>query len=622
MKFERMLPPLSLSMSSSSPNSAAVRVDKATSDFLMAPDWTMNMEICDSVNANHGIAKEVVKAVKKRLQQKNPRVQMLTLTLLETLVKNCGDHIHFLISERKVLDEMIKIVKKRTDLQVRIKILVLLDSWQEAFGGPGGKHSLYYWAYDELRRSGVQFPQRSLDTVPIITPPVTSPSTRTPPALLGLPNNTTTALDVATGSDGQGLSLSEMGSIRNAVEVLADMLQAINPNDRMSVKDEVIVDLVNRCRANQKRLVQMLGTTLDEELLGQGLELNDTLQALLAKHDAIASGLPIPAHLMSTASFHPNEPSTSNLKPNVLTPEDSILSTNAKPTMNGRAVEENEEEDEFAQLAKRHSVQAKSEDIASSSSSNGPPFSASSVPDSILSNALVPVDSPPPVKANKEQDMVDFLSIVLSTSLTTEEEPSPQTPNPAPAQNYPVNNSQPTFSSYVVPWAQSQPQPQQQQPIYYPQQSFAYPPPPWAPTPGYVSGQNMMTAQQTIPVPDGPQSFYSYQNQQQPLNTGIESLQQSNSFQSPQSINQLGSLTQQRTVNSSPMSVGPVPGVAVGGPAAVSSPRGQQKSNYVPSYRLFEDLNVFGSVEGGKMRSGPYSSASGSSSQSLVGGRR
>lgn len=37
----------------SSSASATVAVDKATSDLLLGPDWTTNMEICDSVNSLH-----------------------------------------------------------------------------------------------------------------------------------------------------------------------------------------------------------------------------------------------------------------------------------------------------------------------------------------------------------------------------------------------------------------------------------------------------------------------------------------------------------------------------------------------------------------------------------------
>uniref|UniRef100_A0A6N2KJA8 VHS domain-containing protein n=1 Tax=Salix viminalis TaxID=40686 RepID=A0A6N2KJA8_SALVM len=145
---------LAMGMGLGSSSSAIVAVDKATCDLLIGPDWTMNIDICDSVNSHHWQAKDVVKALKKRLQHKSPKVQLLALTLLETMVKNCGDYVHFQIAEKNVLGEMVKIIKKKslqTDMHVRDKILALLDSWQEAFGGPGGKHPQYYWVYEELR---------------------------------------------------------------------------------------------------------------------------------------------------------------------------------------------------------------------------------------------------------------------------------------------------------------------------------------------------------------------------------------------------------------------------------------------------------------------------------------
>ncbi|KAL8168122.1 hypothetical protein V2J09_009621 [Rumex salicifolius] len=589
-----MLPSLSLT---SSPNSATVKVEKATSELLIGPDWTMNMEICDSVNSDHWMAKEVVKSAKKRLQHKSPRVQMLTLTLLETMVKNCGEQVHFHIAERKVLDEMIKIVKKRTDMEVRSKVLVLLDSWQEAFGGPGGKHMQYYWAYDELRRSGVQFPPRSLEAAPIITPPATQPSTGHPQIGYGMPNNSSRRLDVAMASDSESLSISAMESMQSAMELLSDMLQAVNPSDQMSVKDEVIVDVVDRCRSNQKKLAQMLTTTTDEELLFQGLELNDGMQTVLAKHDAIASASPLPTHLTSSTSSHPNDSPTSNVKPNDPIAESSSPATVAKPaptvdSMKNPALreEEEEEDDEFAQLARRHSkpspMPARSEDATSSSAP------------SELSNALVLADPHAPEMAPKEQDMADFLSIVLSTSYTSEPEPTSQTPNPVPEQNnnYIENHVEPTFNSYVAPWSQAQPQQQQ---------TSAYPPPPWASTPGYPNAQMTTNNQYMYSIP-------------QETNNGSMPMQglHQHSFQNPQPVNQAA-------VNSASMAgrtlqhTNSFPASSNNANTAMSAPTGQKP--YVPSYRLFEDLNVFGTAEG-KTRSGPYSSSSGNSGQSAVGG--
>ncbi|CAK9168931.1 unnamed protein product [Ilex paraguariensis] len=342
------------SSASSSSSSATVRVEKATSEFLIGPDWTMNIDICDTINTNNWLAKDVVKAVKKRLQHKNPEVQLLALTLLETMVKNCGDYVHSQIAERNILQDMIKIVKKKTGMHVRNKILAMLDSWQEAFGGPGGKHPQYYWAYDELRRSGVEFPQHSSDVTPIFTPPVTHSTLRHAQAGYGMPCNSSTRLDEAMAADMENLSLSSINSMRNVLDLLADMLQAVTPSDRMAVKDEIIIDLVDQCCANQKKLMQMLTTTADEELLGQGLELNDKLQSVLAKHDAIASGSPLPRQV-TNLNPRSTEVQDSPIKPTEVTspPLNANLSAPVLALTTSQIEEEDEEEDDFAQLARR-----------------------------------------------------------------------------------------------------------------------------------------------------------------------------------------------------------------------------------------------------------------------------
>ncbi|XP_058214718.1 TOM1-like protein 6 [Rhododendron vialii] len=657
-----------MASSSSSSSSATVRVDKATSDLLIGPDWTMNMDICDSINSNHWEAKEVVKAVKKRLQHKNPKVHLLALTLLETMVKNCGDNVHFQIAERNILQDMTKIVKKKTDMHVRDKILVLLDSWQEAFGGPGGKYPQYYWAYEELRRAGVLFPQRSPDAAPIFTPPVVQSTLRHPQAGYGMPINSSTRLDEAMAAETENLSLSSINSMRDVLDLLADMLQAVNPSDRTSVKDEIIVDLVNQCRSNQKKLMQMLTTTGDEELLGQGLELNDSLQTVLAKHDAIASGSTLPTQAMD---FNPRSAAESSLKPaDVNEPsQEPVASPSLQIVPVGKSpIEEDEdEEDDFAQLARRHS---RTRSTASQDTSTGTGESITSVNSTVIpvpSNALALPDPPAPVRTTKEQDMIDLLSLTLSTTT-----PSPQTPNtpasssqnvhqapplspttqgyPYPSQAYTGNQGQvPYNSNYVVPWAQPQaqvhpqpylrpqhqpqaqaqvqpqpylhpqsqaqsPQPQpylQPQPLaqpqpphphpqaqYLPYSSGGYPPPPWAPTPGYYSNQ--------------PHSATSpYMNSSPRANTpasvqGARPSQNINSFPAKES-NGLA-LNGETRPSSSPRTTATLAG----------------QKPFVPSYRLFEDLNVLGNGDGRfKMSttSGGLSGAS-SQSQSMVGGRK
>ncbi|KAI4316137.1 hypothetical protein L6164_024144 [Bauhinia variegata] len=264
-------------------------VERATSDLLIGPDWAKNIEICDMLNHDPGQAKDVVKGIKKRIGSKNSKVQLLALTLLETLIKNCGDIVHMHVAERDVLHEMVRIAKKKPDLQVREKILSLIDTWQEAFGGPRARYPQYYAAYQELLRAGAVFPPRSERSAPVFTPPQTQPLASYPQNLRNSDFQQDTA-ESSAESEFPTLSLTEIQNARGIMDVLAEMLSAIDPDNKEGLRQEVIVDLVEQCRTYKQRVVHLVNSTSDESLLCQGLALNDDLQRVLAKHESIASG--------------------------------------------------------------------------------------------------------------------------------------------------------------------------------------------------------------------------------------------------------------------------------------------------------------------------------------------
>ncbi|MCO5592841.1 hypothetical protein L7F22_046844 [Adiantum nelumboides] len=210
------------------------------------------------------------------------------------MIKNCGDSVHHQVAAKNVLQDMVKIAKKNKDMQVRDKILLLVDTWQEAFGGPSGRYPQYFFAYDELRRTGAIFPRRAESATPIFTPPQTHPIATNFPSPPHSPSRTPAGTQASRPADLPPLSLSDIHNARSGMEVLAEMLNAIDPRNRQALRDEVITELVEQCYTSERRVVQLVNTTSDEELLRQGLSLNDDLKRVLAKHDAIASGVPLP----------------------------------------------------------------------------------------------------------------------------------------------------------------------------------------------------------------------------------------------------------------------------------------------------------------------------------------
>ncbi|KAH7388564.1 hypothetical protein KP509_16G081800 [Ceratopteris richardii] len=301
----------------------AVLVERATSDLLAGPDWGLNLQICDAINQNNSYSRDVVKCIQKRLSSKSAKVQILTLTVLEMIIKNCGESVHQQVAEKGVLKSMVKIVKGKGDAIVREKILTLLKAWQMMFGGPKAKYPQYSSAYEGLLRSGVQFPvEDTIDTALLFAPAKQPSRVESTEILLSVPHATVSSPQIVYGlsssirptrvdevlaaSENFHWSAKDLDAARECVEVLNEMLNALDPKDKQAVCSDVIVQLIEQCETNKKIVRQLVTSTSDESLLFQGLSLNDDLQQVLARFKLLStSSSPVAEEVQKSSSGEP-----------------------------------------------------------------------------------------------------------------------------------------------------------------------------------------------------------------------------------------------------------------------------------------------------------------------------
>ncbi|WVY89300.1 hypothetical protein V8G54_034814 [Vigna mungo] len=399
-------------------NNASACAERATSDMLIGPDWAINIELCDIINmdpsqsavdeehfsenivsiSDEGLkqAKDAIKILKKRLSSKNHKIQLLALFALETLSKNCGDSV-FQIIERDILHDMVKIVKKKPDLRVREKILTLIDTWQEAFGGPNGRYPQYHAAYNELKSAGVEFPPREENSVPFFTPPQSQSV-----AHIAAAEYDAAAIQASVQSDASGLSLPEIQNAQGLADVLSEMLNALDPKS-----PEVV----------------------DEQLLCQGLALNDSLQRVLSEHDNIVKATSVTV--------------TRGVETPVL------------PPINVTNEEEEESDDDFAQLAHRSSRGINAQRRKQVNNNVQP----------VRVNPILPPPPPPKKPVYSDSGMIDFLSgdvykIEGSHELsepTSDVEPLHSSSNNPASATRTLSSSPPCSSSISSPILSKQP---------------------------------------------------------------------------------------------------------------------------------------------------------------------
>ncbi|XP_072538920.1 target of Myb1 membrane trafficking protein-like isoform X2 [Salminus brasiliensis] len=282
------------------------RIQRATSAALQAEDWAINMEICDIINETDEGPKDAIRAIKKKIVgNKNFREVMLALTVLETCVKNCGHRFHVYVCSREFVEGVLVrtiLPKNNPPMILHDRVLSLIQAWADAFRNAPSLSGVVS-VYDDLKRRGLEFPMTDLDALsPIHTPSRSTPEngtsapsvpapavSRTHPAS-PTPAHTpqapeTNGAPVPMSPDQKQKLRAELDLVKGNLTVMTEMLNQLKPGDSSPSDTELLQQLYSVCKSMQQRVVELIPSLCEEELIGELLVINDDLNNAFIRYE-------------------------------------------------------------------------------------------------------------------------------------------------------------------------------------------------------------------------------------------------------------------------------------------------------------------------------------------------
>ncbi|CAM4821948.1 unnamed protein product [Rotaria magnacalcarata] len=275
-------------------------------------NWTMIMEICDKIATNKNSAEMTIIEIKKNLR-KNPvtfgwRSIVLTLTLLEALVNNCGEIFHTHLANEAFLKALKSVIasKNNPPKPIEKQVLNMIQHWAVIFCD-NSDLEIIQELYEECKQQGYEFPPidkkhtnktrssskvkstRPTSAIPEMSPSTTESMTRPKTSSGSNRNNESLYSNLPLNRSGtsvliQHLSNIQIGKLRSEldivhtnVHVLNEMLSILEPGNEHLFDWQLLLDLYDSCKMMQARVISLLSLTAVEDIAVDLLRCNDQL---------------------------------------------------------------------------------------------------------------------------------------------------------------------------------------------------------------------------------------------------------------------------------------------------------------------------------------------------------
>ncbi|NXF85741.1 TM1L1 protein, partial [Eubucco bourcierii] len=234
--------------------------------------------------------KDAVKALKKKLSKNcNHKEIRLTLSLLEMCMENCGPRFQSLVVKKDFCkDKLVKLLNPRYNLPIDLqeRILTFIMTWARGFQGTVDVSEVKE-VYLELLKKGVEFPSsdpsRGAPKASAQSPTKSSPSPASSAkcSLLPLPTGPTLLLT----PEQVGKLYSELEMAKMNVRVMSSILRENIPGSENPDDMNLLQKLYKTCRMMQERIMELLVSVENEDVIVELIQVNEDLNNVLLGHE-------------------------------------------------------------------------------------------------------------------------------------------------------------------------------------------------------------------------------------------------------------------------------------------------------------------------------------------------
>ncbi|NWH78384.1 TM1L1 protein, partial [Piaya cayana] len=234
--------------------------------------------------------KDAIRALKKKLSKNcNHKEIRLTLSLLDMCIENCGPRFQSLVVKKDFCkDKLVKLLNPRYNLPIDMqeKILTFIMTWARGFQGMVDVSEVKE-VYLELLKKGVEFPFSN----PGRAAPKTSsqPSTKSSPSSANPTKRSSLPLPIGPmlllTPEQIGKLYSELDMAKMNVRVMSSILKENVPGSENPDDMNLLQKLYKTCRMMQERIMELLVTVENEDVIIELIQVNEDLNNVLLGHE-------------------------------------------------------------------------------------------------------------------------------------------------------------------------------------------------------------------------------------------------------------------------------------------------------------------------------------------------